>query len=103
MIGVWIDSKPWQPYVELRIAVRMGRVTQAATGVTEAGEIVWTAQDEMAEIPPLLVLSRDVLEELAKELGNYVPATDVTTEALRDARTVRDRLLSLVEARWPYS
>lgn len=103
MTHVFIDSQPWRDSVDIRIAVRAGRLTQYAKGIEEAfgqPQIVWDTTEETGDIPVFLTLRRDVLEALAKALGEFVPATDATVEALKDARTTRDRLLTLIEEGW---
>lgn len=103
MTRVFIDSVPWRDSVDVRIAVKAGRVTQYAKGIEDAmgqPRIVWATTEDGAEVPVFLSLQRDVLEALAKALGEFVPAVDATVEALKDARGVRDRLLVLVEEGW---
>lgn len=53
--------------------------------------------DEAAEIPPTLRLPFEALDEIVRALPGKVTANDATLDALIDARSVRDRLLTMVE------
>ena len=66
----------------------------------EDGRIVYKqiARDEY-ESSPLLTLSQDEVDALAKALLSESRPEDATLDALKDARSVRDRLLSMMEAR----
>jgi hypothetical protein len=50
-----------------------------------------------AGVKPSLVLPHDVLRLLVGEANDYLPPSAATDLALKDAKEVRDRLLSLVE------
>lgn len=57
----------------------------------------WREFTEGEEPPVLLALPTRVMESVATALTEIVPALPATEEALQDTRTVRDRLLTLVE------
>lgn len=50
--------------------------------------------------PPSIVLRQDAFHALAESVSRFVPAGEATSEHLRDAVEMRDRLLAMVEARW---
>jgi hypothetical protein len=94
----WITREPWLDHYEVRLVTGAGRTSAAAVGVDERGNIIWSEIEEMAQVAPFLVLRDDVLEALARAAGEVTQASDQTIEALNDTRSVRDRLLSLVES-----
>jgi hypothetical protein len=62
---------------------------------------VWEDVDPHSEVKPTLILPRDGLEALMVAAGEHVKATDATVDALADARSVRDRMITLVENAHP--
>lgn len=95
---VLIEAKPWADEVEIAFVERLGKYVSWADGIGDDGRLTWKRSDEGTDTAkPLLTLHRDVLTDLAKALGAYVPESDATVAALKDTQVVRDRLLTLVE------
>lgn len=63
------------------------------------GDGVWSHEEilEGGLIVPTFSLPAPLLEAIAREVSGIIPPTEATTEHLKDARAVRDRLLTLVE------
>lgn len=59
----------------------------------------WVPYAEGEMPPPLFSVPTRIAEVIATAMTEIVPALPATEDALQDARTVRDRLLSLIE-RW---
>lgn len=97
---VFIESHDWRERVDIRIGDRYGKNIQYAHSLTPEGDIVWKTTSENSEMPVFLSANREVLQALAEALGTFIPGNDQTVEALKDARTTRDRLLTLVEKGW---
>jgi hypothetical protein len=56
----------------------------------------WTEQST-EPMQPALVLPREALEAIVAAASEKLPPQDATVDALKDARSTRDRLLALVE------
>jgi hypothetical protein len=67
-------------------------------GFDEHGHATFQILEEGAEMPgPSMVLPEQALEALVKEAMNILPPSEVTVDAMKDARATRDRLLAIVE------
>ena len=94
-----IERKPWLDSYDVRMGDG-GPSAYHAESVGEDGYIVYrTTNDPSTDVPPFLRLSRSELEALAKAILAEERPEDATVDALKDARGVRDRLLSMLEAR----
>ena len=96
----WLTRDPWRDTYELRLGYQAGKYTAYAKGITDHGDIIWENIDAAAEVPVFLLLREDVVEALIRSALEVTQASDATVEALKDARTIRDRLLVLVEKGW---
>lgn len=64
------------------------------------GRIVYDEEHAVGtEMPTLLRLTREEFEALARAILEEERPEDATLDALKDARVVRDRLLSMLERR----
>lgn len=92
-----LHREPWLDSYELYLGGR-GAHPFMATRI-ENCRIVYETQDEAAVNEPLLRLSQDEVDALAKCLLAEARPEDATLDALKDARAVRDRLLAMLEQR----
>jgi hypothetical protein len=86
--------EPWNLDYQLLVGGSRFR----AKGI-ENGRIVYEECDEAVQHDPILVLSREELEAIAKAILAEERPEDATVDALKDARTTRDRLLAMLEQR----
>lgn len=85
-VKVWI----WQP----RGRHSFDQIVAAEPG----GEVILqTFEDMSVQPPPSFILPEDALKALVAAASDVLPPSDATVDALKDARVVRDRLLTLVE------
>lgn len=97
-IEVYVDSRDYAMQLDVRFIQR-----------TPSGDYVGQVKDGRVEYVPFPPFPQEVaptfsfhhkeMEALAAALAPF-RKREVSVEALDDAREVRDRLLSLVEARW---
>lgn len=97
-LRAFLTHEPWNDRYELRISSVAGRYTHAAVRV-ESGRIVYEETDEGATVDPVLVLCEAEIVALSNALFADLKPENATLDALKDARSVRDRLLSMLEAR----
>ena len=89
-----VIREPWRDGYQLIVGGSYFR----ATGVAD-GRIVYEECDEMAQHDPVLNLSREEFEAIARAILADERPEDATLAALKDARGTRDRLLAMLEKR----
>lgn len=70
-------------------------------GFDENGEALLQVIEPGVQPGPSMVLPRAALEALVATASGVLPPSEVTVDAMRDARETRDRLLTLVERLTP--
>ena len=96
-IRAFIERKPWLDSYDVWLG-DPGPRSYIAEKVGEDGHIVYRETDPGAVQEPFLRLTHSELEALAKAILETERPEDATLDALKDARSVRDRLLTMLEA-----
>lgn len=98
-LRAWVTHEPWTDYYEVRMGGGAQKAFFAAT--VEMGRIVYKEEEGPSGqvVEPFMRLSEGEVEALSKALLADHRPEDVTFDALKDARSTRDRLLSMFEAR----
>lgn len=93
-----IERKPWLDGYDVWLG-DPGPRSYIAESVGPDGYIVYRESDPAVVTEPFLRLTHSELEALSKAILATERPEDATLDALKDARAVRDRLLSMLEAR----
>lgn len=91
------DSDPARDVINIYMVEDFGGQPFAVVGTSGPGILDTVNFEQGAVPPPLLQLRPDMMRQLADALVPYASKVPATEDALQDTRTVRDRLLTLVE------
>jgi hypothetical protein len=92
-----VEVNPFTRGYEIRMATGPAESFAVAVGLDPNGQVIYEGADPGGEIKPLIRLSFDEWDAIARALGETTQTSDATRDALEDVRKTRDRLLSIVE------
>ncbi len=103
-IKAWIEREPWMDRYSLYLGIPDAVGDHHATGFEpslsgSSTVIRYEKRDEGTRIEPLLTFTPAEYEAISRAFLADERPEDATRDALKDARTVRDRLLGMMEAR----